>query len=353
MLDTGVWCASVNSSTESQNGNLEGLLGRTGCRSGRLFSFLQEMVSRLSSPTVHIPVMMQEILEWSGLEVERRGPVSPFVWIDGTLGGGGHALSMLSRMRAGDLFVGIDRDPVAVERSEERLRSNRDWACRAKLIATSYRDIPRYIQDGDIELADGILLDLGLSSDQLADPARGFSFKLGGPLDLRFSEESGIPASQLLKVATEKEIADIIYQYGEERFSRRIARAIVARRLDDPVETAEQLYDLIHRVIPGKIHGRIDSATRTFQALRIAVNHELDHLEEALKWLPSCLKPNGRLLIISFHSLEDRMVKHAFRDHPQMEVLTRKPVLPSDREIAENPRARSAKLRVAARRTDA
>lgn len=311
------------------------------------------MSSRLTSPTIHVPVMLQEILEWSGLAAESRIPDQPFVWIDGTLGGAGHALAMMQRMQAEDLFVGIDRDPVAVERSEKQLQSNKTWGCRAKLIATSYKDIPRYIRDGDLELADGILLDLGLSSDQLADPTRGFSFKLGGPLDLRFSEESGIPASQLLKIATEKEIADFIYQYGEERFSRRIARAIVERRLDDPVETAEQLYDLIHRVIPGKIHGRIDSATRTFQALRIAVNHELDHLAEALKWLPQCLKPNGRLLIISFHSLEDRMVKHAFRDNPQLEVLTRKPILPSDREIDENPRSRSAKLRVALRRTDA
>ncbi len=304
----------------------------------------------LSSPTVHVPVLLQEILHWSGIE-ERNGKGNEhrFVWIDGTLGGAGHAVAMIQKLTERDLFVGVDRDAAAMERSESRIAAAKPWSCGVKLVHASYREIPEYIRDGALEPADGILLDLGLSSDQLADAERGFSFKVGGPLDLRFDTETGVPAYRLLEQLSEEQIANVIYRYGEERFSRRIARAIVERRLTDPIRTAEALYDLVHRVIPGKIHGRIDSATRTFQALRIAVNHELEHLEEAMKWLPQCLKPGGRLLIITFHSLEDRIVKHAFRDHPMLEVLTRKPVSPTDNEIEENPRSRSAKLRVASR----
>lgn len=302
----------------------------------------------LTQPTVHVPVMLQEILEWSGIQDSARDQ-SPFVWIDGTLGGAGHACSVIPLLSETDQFVGIDRDPKAVERSEARIESIKPWKCRVRLVNASYKEIPEYIREGLLEPADGITLDLGLSSDQLADRDRGFSFKTGGELDLRFNPEDGIPASKFLQVASAEEIANVIYRYGEERFSRRIARAIVERRLEDPVTTAEQLYDLVHRVIPGKIHGRIDSATRTFQALRIAVNHELEHLEEAMKWLPNCLKPGGRLVIITFHSLEDRIVKHAFRDDPRLEVMTRKPLLPTEQEIEENPRSRSAKLRVAKR----
>ena len=290
--------------------------------------------------------MPQEILEWSGVKRIEHDQ-SPFVWIDGTLGGAGHACSIIPLLREQDQFVGIDRDPLAVERSEARIESIKPWKCRVRLVHASYKELPEYIQEGLLEPADGILLDLGLSSDQLADRERGFSFKTGGPLDLRFNPEEGIPAWKYLQIASDEEIANAIYRYGEERFSRRIARAIVERRLEDPVTTAEQLYDLVHRVVPGKIHGRIDSATRTFQALRIVVNNELEHLEEAMKWLPKCLKPGGRLVVITFHSLEDRIVKHAFRDHPELEVLTRRPLLPTDQEIEENPRSRSAKLRVA------
>jgi 16S rRNA (cytosine1402-N4)-methyltransferase len=204
--------------------------------------------------------------------------------------------------------------------------------------------------DHAIPKADCILLDLGLSSDQLEDTSRGFSFRTGGTLDLRFCTDEGISAADLLAKIDEKELADIIYQFGEERFSRRIARAIVERRRHSPVRTAEELADLVHRCVPGgKIHGRIDSATRTFQALRIAVNNELEHLKTAIERLPDCLAPGGRLLIISFHSLEDRIVKHAMRECDRLQVLTKKPILPSDAETYENPRSRSAKLRVAER----
>ena len=247
---------------------------------------------------------------------------------------------------------------AAIERVTElfdrELPRNADSAeratCRVRLIHSSYRELPALMADHSIPKADCILLDLGLSSDQLEDTSRGFSFRTGGTLDLRFCTDEGISASDLLAKIDETELANIIYQFGEEKFSRRIARAIVERRRHSPIRTAEELADLVHRCVPGgKIHGRIDSATRTFQALRIAVNHELEHLETAIQRLPDCLAPGGRLLIISFHSLEDRIVKHAMRECEHLQVLTKKPVLPSDRETYENPRSRSAKLRVAER----
>jgi 16S rRNA (cytosine1402-N4)-methyltransferase len=192
-------------------------------------------------------------------------------------------------------------------------------------------------------------LDLGLSSDQLADAGRGFSFQVDGPLDLRFDPESGEAAWELLAHIGEQRLSDIIFQYGEERHSRRIAKKIVETRRNAPIRTAGELAELVRSCVPRTPGLRIDPATRTFQALRIAVNSELASLEAALAKFPDCLKPGGRLVIISFHSLEDRLVKHAFRGDERLEVLTKKPVLPSPREEAENPRSRSAKLRVAER----
>jgi 16S rRNA (cytosine1402-N4)-methyltransferase len=316
------------------------------CRHRSVFVFFHQIPvgASLESQTVHIPVMLAEVAR-----AFVSNNAAPRVWIDGTLGGAGHAVHLIAHLGETDELIGFDRDPKAIERSEPRLRIATP-RCRVRLVSSSYRDLPRYVDSGEIGLADGILLDLGLSSDQLADSSRGFSFRLPGPLDLRFDPESGISAAELLARADEKEIADVIYQFGEERFSRRIARAIVERRTTDPVKTSEQLYDLVHRVVPGKVHGRIDSATRTFQALRIAVNQELQHLTEAMKTLPKCLKPGGRLIVISFHSLEDRIVKHAMRDHEMLDVITRKPILPSEAEIAQNPRSRSAKLRIAERK---
>ena len=195
-----------------------------------------------------------------------------------------------------------------------------------------------------------MVLDLGVSSDQLADPVRGFSFSADGPLDLRFDPSAGEPAWRLVNRLSAEHLADLIYHYGEERYSRRIARAIVKARREKPIKRAAELADLVRRCVPTSRGGhQIDPATRTFQALRIAVNDELKSLEIALRRIPDCLRPQGRLAVISFHSLEDRRVKEAFRDDPRYQVLTRKPVRPSAQEIADNPRARSAKLRVAAR----
>jgi 16S rRNA (cytosine1402-N4)-methyltransferase len=286
------------------------------------------------------------------------------VVIDGTLGGAGHALRIASCLKADETLIAIDRDPGAVQRAvvmlESRLetqahRTELGWflnpclGCRWVLCAGSYCAIPSLLEELRIEGVDGILLDLGLSSDQLQDPDRGFSFRTEGPLDLRFDPESEGSAADFLRTKSEKEIADTIYLYGEERFSRRIARAIVQQRLEQPIETSKQLADLIHRVVPGRVHGRVDSATRTFQALRIAVNRELEHVEEAMKSLPSCLRIDGRLAVISFHSLEDRIVKHAVREHPLLRGLTKKPIVASPMEVDANPRSRSAKLRVAQR----
>jgi 16S rRNA (cytosine1402-N4)-methyltransferase len=210
----------------------------------------------------------------------------------------------------------------------------------------------------------GILLDLGLSSDQLADTQRGFSFRLDAPLDLRFDTTVGIPAWKWLQQHSDTEIADAIYQFGEERLSRRIARAIVEQNRSEPIMSSKQLADLIHRVVPGRVHGRVDSATRTFQALRIVVNRELEHVEAGLARLPGLLavpsaevpsaescgvEPAGRLAVISFHSLEDRMVKNAIRDDSRLENLTKKPLVATQAETDANPRSRSAKLRIARR----
>jgi 16S rRNA (cytosine1402-N4)-methyltransferase len=195
----------------------------------------------------------------------------------------------------------------------------------------------------------GILLDLGLSSDQLADDERGFSFDCDGQVDLRFDTERGEPAWRLLERLSAEHLADIIYRYGEERFSRRIGRKIVERRRSAPIRTSRELSELVRACVPRSKNHRIDPATRTFQALRIAVNDELKSLEIALRRLPDCLAIGGKLAIISFHSLEDRRVKVAFRDDDRLEVITRKPIRAGEAEVERNPRSRSARLRVARR----
>lgn len=295
--------------------------------------------------TAHVPVLPDEVVEWSSLS-------GPMIIVDGTLGGGGHAKLLLQKLSPDGKLIGLDRDPQAIERARVVLSNEASDVSRIALYRTSYRDLPSVLEDLQLTQVDRILLDLGLSSDQLICRDRGFSFRTGGPLDLRFDPTSGIPASEFIARIGEEKLANVIYEYGEERFSRRIAKAIVERRRSDPITTAEQLHDLIHRVIPGRVHGRVDSATRTFQALRIAVNEELDHLKQALEELPKYLAPGGRFLAISFHSLEDRLVKNAFRDHPLLRRLTKKPIIPSTRESEQNPRSRSAKLRVAERADD-
>jgi 16S rRNA (cytosine1402-N4)-methyltransferase len=296
-------------------------------------------------PPIHLPVLPKEVRHASEATTGE-------IWVDGTAGGGGHTADLLQAVQPNGQVVAIDRDPTAASKLQSRFDQQ-----PVTIVNDSYHHLPLHL-DHIAEtfgvskplLVDGILLDLGLSSDQLADRERGFSFHSAGPLDLRYNPTEGESAAELLRYIGEEELANIIYQYGEERFSRRIARRIVEQRRSEPIETAKQLADLIHRSVPGRVHGRVDSATRTFQALRIAVNRELEIVEEALRELPKCLKPGGRFLVISFHSLEDRLVKHIFREHPLLEVVTKKPIEASPDEERRNPRSRSAKLRVAKRR---
>lgn len=290
-----------------------------------------------SRSTSHVPVLAQEVLQ--GLQ-----PAVGQSIIDGTLGGGGHAALLCDAVGPDGHVLGLDRDSGAVQRTAETLPSP-PAICRA----ASYEQAPEIAAECGLGRVDGILLDLGLSSDQLADADRGFSFSAGGPLDLRFDTTTGVPAWRLLEHTNEKELARIIFEYGEERFSRRIARRIVEQRRERPIRTAAELAEIVRRCVRPSRHQRIDPATRTFQALRIAVNDELSILQRALARLPDLLKPGGRIAVISFHSLEDRIVKHAFRQDARLRVLTKKPVQAGEQELAENSRARSAKLRVAER----
>ena len=290
--------------------------------------------------SIHIPVLATEILDW-------LNPQPGATFVDGTLGGGGHTRLLAERVGASGRVIALDRDSAALARAELELAG-----LPVMIAHSNFCDLPEVLAEIGIEHVDGILLDIGLSSDQLADRERGFSFESDGPLDLRFDTEQGDPASRLLARLQEKSLADLIYQLGEERFSRRIAREIVARRETNPIRTAAELADLVRRCVPRTPDSdRIHPATRTFQALRIAVNDELKSLDTALRRLPDCLRPGGRLAIISFHSLEDRRVKEAFRDDLRLSVLTRKPITASEAELAANPRSRSAKLRVAERAT--
>jgi 16S rRNA (cytosine1402-N4)-methyltransferase len=290
------------------------------------------------SETRHVPVLLTEIL--SGLSPQPGG-----IFVDGTLGGGGHTEALAKHVGPTGRVIALDRDSAAMAAAEKRL-----VGLPVQLIHGNFCDLPEVLEEQDVTAVDGILLDLGLSSDQLADQSRGFSFDADGPLDLRFNPLAGEPASRLVNRLSAPHLADLIFQYGEERFSRRIAKAIVDARHRQPIHTARQLADIVRSAVPAAAHGlRIDPATRTFQALRIAVNEELKSLEIALRRLPNCLKTGGRLAVISFHSLEDRRVKEAFRDDPRLEALSRKPVVPQEAEIARNPRSRSAKLRVAQR----
>ncbi|MEN0111774.1 MAG: 16S rRNA (cytosine(1402)-N(4))-methyltransferase RsmH [Planctomycetota bacterium] len=292
--------------------------------------------SRCRMP-IHVPVMPAEAVD--ALAV-RAGDVV----VDGTLGAGGHTRLLAARVGPDGRVVAIDRDPAAVAAAEDSLRGLPVVvACR------SYADAPEVLAEAGVDTVRGVLLDVGLSSDQLEDRERGFSFHSDGPIDLRFDPTEGKPAWRLIDRLAVDHLADLIYRYGEERCSRRIARAIVERRRSRPIETAADLADVVRRAVPRSYDPRIDPATRTFQALRIAVNGELDHLERALERLPGVLAPGGRLAVISFHSLEDRLVKQAFRRDERLTVITAKPLRPSDAEVAENPRSRSAKLRIAER----
>ena len=289
------------------------------------------------SASVHVPVLLEEVVQW--LAPHQRG-----ILVDGTLGGGGHSRALAELVGGDGLIIALDRDPAAVANARSAPAQ-----LPVKPVQANFCDLPEVLGTLGIQQVNGIVLDLGLSSDQLADPERGFSFSSSGPLDLRFDPMRGEPAKRLINRLSAEHLADLIYHYGEERYSRRVAQAIVKQRREKPIETAAELAELVRRCVPRSRLERIDPATRTFQALRIAVNDELKSLEVALRRLPDCLRPGARLAVISFHSLEDRRVKEAFRDDPRLQVLTRKPVCAGAAEVDRNPGARSAKLRVAQR----
>jgi 16S rRNA (cytosine1402-N4)-methyltransferase len=297
---------------------------------------LYERAPVLSSTTVHIPVMPREVLEW-------LAPAPGNVLVDGTLGGGGHTRLLAEKLNGNGFVLGVDRDPAAIGAAETTLRGLPIKICHA-----SYDELGEVFAEVDVHQVDGILLDLGLSSDQLADRSRGFSFESDGEFDLRFDPTSGAPAWKLLMRSSEKELADLIFEYGEERRSRGVARALKEALKLGELKTASAVAKIVRRAV-GFSNDRIDSATRTFQALRIAVNDELGKLERFLKLAPNWIRPGGRLAIISFHSLEDRIVKNAFREDERWKVLTAKPLTALEDEVGNNPRSRSAKLRVAQR----
>lgn len=287
--------------------------------------------------SAHVSVMADEVLEW-------LAPSPGQTFVDGTLGGGGHTRLLAQCVGDQGLVIGFDRDPAAIDRAAVHLRG-----LPVQIVHADFREIPEVLAQLSLPPVAGVVLDLGLSSDQLADDARGFSFDAAGDLDLRFDPERGEPAWSLIRRLTEKALADVIYQYGEERLSRRIARQIVLRRQTKPIRTSRELADLVRGCVPRSPNHKIDPATRTFQALRIAVNDELTALERTLQRIPPAIAVGGRLAVISFHSLEDRLVKNAFRDDARYMPLTKKPIRPNESELFHNPRSRSARLRVAER----
>jgi 16S rRNA (cytosine1402-N4)-methyltransferase len=288
----------------------------------------------------HVAVLPAEVLHF-------LAPAAGATLVDATVGAGGHARLIAERLGPAGRLIGLDRDPAMLALARVGLVGQ-----PVTLIQANFAQLREVLDEQGVAAVDGILADLGFCSDQLETPERGFSFSQPGPLDMRLDPTQGEPAGVLLRRLSERDLADLIYQYGEERFSRRIARRIVEVRRRQPLETTEQLAELVRRCVPRskgpRTRGKgIDPATRVFQALRIAVNDELGALDRLLEQLPACLKPGGRAVLISFHSLEDRRVKLAFRNRAVWNVLTAKPVQASGEEVRSNPRSRSAKLRAA------
>jgi len=282
----------------------------------------------------HRPVLLDEALEL--LAVRPGG-----TYVDGTLGLGGHARHLLQRSAPDGRLLATDRDGESLALARQRLA---EFGERVRILAADFREIPSRLGQDNV---DGILLDLGISSAQLDDPERGLSFQLDGPLDMRLDRSQGVTAGEVVNRMREQELADLIYRFGEERASRRIARGIVAARAGEKIRTTRELAEIVRRAAPRSRRPGLHPATLTFQALRIHVNRELEGLGEALRALARCLRPGGRMVVIAFHSLEDREVKQAFRALvPEgFRLLTRKPVRPGESEVRGNPRARSARLR--------
>jgi 16S rRNA (cytosine1402-N4)-methyltransferase len=286
----------------------------------------------------HIPVLAAEVIDY--LNIQREG-----LYVDCTIGPGGHAEALLEQLGPSGLLIGIDADPDAIEFSRSRLAR---FGPSVILVNRSFTDVTEVCHEHSVRTVDGILFDLGLSSTQIDTPERGFSFQRDAPLDMRFDPSQELTASDIVNAYPEPELARIIWEYGEERRARRIARHIVRSR---PITSTARLARLLEQVL-GSRRGRIHVATRTFMALRIAVNRELDSLRSALVQTPDLLAPGGRLAVISYHSLEDRIVKDFMRSQARdcaLHLVSRKVIRPGSLEIESNPRSRSAKLRIAER----
>ena len=306
----------------------------------------------------HYSVMLGECID--SLCIKPDG-----IYIDGTLGMGGHSLEIAKRLTAGGRLISIDRDMRAIERAGERLA---DYSDRVTLVHGNFRELASILDAQGVEKADGMLFDLGVSSPQLDETERGFSYMADAPLDMRMDESEPVTARDIVNSWPEERIKRILYDFGEERYAPRIAAAIVRERSKQPIETTLQLVDIIKGAMPAQaLREKQHPAKRSFQAIRIAVNDELESVSDMLSAAMERLTPGGRLAVISFHSLEDRLVKNAIASHEKgctcprdfpvctcgfvqtMRSVTRKPILPSERELEENPRSRSAKLRVAER----
>ena len=282
----------------------------------------------------HKSVMPNEVLEY--LKVQEG-----LVYFDGTLGGGGHTRQILEKLNGTGHLYSFDQDKNVVEKQSEELKDFKNFTA----VHANFSEIPEYCKENEIKITGGLLMDLGLSSIQLDDPDRGFSFLKNGPLDMRMNQDSELSAEDVVNTFSEKDIADIIYKYGEERFSRQIARVIVDNR---PISTTNELADLVKKAYAYKTKKRekIHPATRTFQGLRIYVNSELDVLESVLENVQEYLESEARIVVLTFHSLEDRIVKWFFKENG-FKILTKKPLLASEQELEDNIRSRSAKLRAA------
>jgi 16S rRNA (cytosine1402-N4)-methyltransferase len=300
---------------------------------------------RRSDSAVHVPVLREAVLQYLDI-------TPGLTLVDATIGAAGHSLDLIEHITPGGMLIGIDRDPMMLELAARRLQASPAFDSQhVQLFQGSYVTLPDILANHDIPRVDRVLADLGLSSDQLADPQRGFGFQSIGPLDLRFDVSQGEPAWQILQSRTADDLAEIFREFGEERHSHAIARRIVEIRRHSPVRTADELVGVVQSVVSSRGRGGTHPATRIFQALRIATNQELEHVTHFVRdVLPDVLAPGGRAAVITFHSLEDRIIKNAFRSRDQWEPVTKKPVTATAAEKRHNPRSRSAKLRVAVRK---
>ncbi len=307
----------------------------------------------------HVSVLLNECIE--GLKIKENG-----IYVDGTLGGGGHSLEIVKRLGEGGRLIGIDQDTDALKAAGERLK---DYSDKVTYVHSNFENVRQVLNDLGIEKADGFLIDIGVSSFQLDEAERGFSYMQDAPLDMRMNSENELSAYDVVNNYSEEALNNVIFGYGEERWAKRIAQFIVAEREKKPIETTFELVEVIKKAIPkGARKDGPHPAKRTFQAIRIEVNRELEILEKTIDDMTDLLNPGGRLCVITFHSLEDRIVKNAFRKQenpctcppefpicvcgkkPKAKIITRKPILPSEEELEVNHRSRSAKLRILERK---